>query len=67
MKGAANVSLSLGKIGSVKVPLPPLREQLRLIDKLTKLEARLEETQAYLRRLREEKSEAILQFRAKFF
>jgi type I restriction-modification system DNA methylase subunit len=66
MKGAANVSLSLGKIGSVKVPLPPLREQLRLIDKLTKLEAKLEETQSHLRQLREEKSEAILRFRAEF-
>jgi type I restriction-modification system DNA methylase subunit len=66
MKGAANVSLSLGKIGSVRIPVPPMKEQLKLIAELTKLEIELEEVQAKLRHLREAKVNAFLRFKAGF-
>ena len=66
MKGAANVSLSLGKLGSVRIPIPPLKEQLKLIDNLIKCEMKLEEAQAQVHQLREAKAKALLRFKAEF-
>ena len=43
MQGSANVTLSMDKIASVKVPIPPLAEQERIVnilDKLNKAKAR---------------------------
>ncbi|ACD95135.1 restriction endonuclease subunit S [Trichlorobacter lovleyi] len=38
MKGAANVSLSMKEIASVKIPVPPLDEQQSLIDLIFRIE-----------------------------
>lgn len=66
MKGAANVSLSLAKIGSVKVPLPPLREQLSMVRPILKLEEKLESFDEELTKVRESRAKAIEAFKAEF-
>ncbi|MBT2685312.1 N-6 DNA methylase [Bacillus sp. ISL-37] len=43
MKGSANVSLSLGKIGQVRIPLPKLNEQENMIKKFVENEKRISE------------------------
>ncbi len=66
MKGAANVSLSLAKIGSVKVPLPPLGEQLAMVQPILKLEEKLESFDEELAKVRESRAKAIEAFKAEF-
>jgi type I restriction-modification system DNA methylase subunit len=66
MKGAANVSLSLSKIGSVRIPVPPLKEQCRLISELTTIDSELADAQARLERLRANKGDALLRFKKEF-
>lgn len=66
MKGAANVSPSLHKIGLVRIPVPPLKDQLRLASELTALESELTETQARLDGLRANRADALLRFKNVF-
>jgi type I restriction-modification system DNA methylase subunit len=66
MKGAANVSLSLGKIGGVKVPLPPIDEQLSLIAHIVELENNAARLDEQLKALSEERIEAIEEFKNVF-
>jgi type I restriction enzyme M protein len=65
MKGAANVSLSLAKIGSLRIPVPPLEEQVKLLKALIDVEGEIEETHSRLDKLRSKKKEALLEFKEK--
>lgn len=66
MKGGANVSLSLTKIASVKIPVPSLREQKVLISELIKVENKLKIKEAELADLYKSKDKALSDFKAKF-
>ena len=66
MKGAANVALSLTKIKSVAVPLPPINEQLSLIADLSQTEESLRDLQEQLTALREQKSSELELFTTQF-
>jgi len=46
MKGTANVSLSVEKIGNVKIPLPSIGDQRRIATKLEAIAQRAEQSQA---------------------
>jgi hypothetical protein len=66
MKGAANVSLSLGKIGSVRIPVPPIKEQNELLSDLFFLDSKIDETRAELNKFCLEKIQALETFKAEF-
>jgi len=66
MKGAANVSLSLTKIGDIKIPVPPIDEQQLMIAELDNLDNELGITQARLDSLERQKEEALMQFKSNF-
>ena len=66
MKGAANVSLSLGKIGSVRIPVPSIKEQEKLLSDLSHLDSKIDETCAKLDGLCSEKIQALETFKEEF-
>lgn len=66
MKGAANVSLSLAKIGTVEVPLLPVEEQLALIAELDSLEERRVALLEDLASLGQASEGALTQFKDRF-
>jgi len=66
MKGAANVSLSLAKIGSVRVPVPPADDQKRMITRLQELDDGIASLKATLTGATDEKVQALREFAAGF-
>jgi type I restriction-modification system DNA methylase subunit len=66
MKGAANVSLGLKKIGKVRIPLPPLSKQFDLVAELAKIESEIQETQVRIDGLRAMKLDALVRFKNAF-
>jgi type I restriction enzyme M protein len=63
MKGAANVSLSVKKIKNVKIPILPLEEQKRLVNRLTKVQYSIDSLKSDIYKLEEEKLEELLRFK----
>lgn len=63
MKCAANVSLSVSKIGEVQIPVPPVDEQRAMIADLESLESKLNKTKSLLKELVENKAAALEEFR----
>lgn len=67
MQGAANVSLSLAKIRSVEVPLPPIEKQEELITQIIDAEREIERTTELLYFARAERDEALVLFKDQWF
>lgn len=59
MQGTANVSLKEKDIATVEIPLPPLAEQQRIVARIDRLAAKIEEAQR-LRQQAKEETEAIV-------
>jgi restriction endonuclease S subunit len=66
MKGAANVSLSLEKISSVRIPVPSIKEQMGMVSKLEKIEQGIHSTKKRFIDLCKEKEEGIENFKSIF-
>ena len=66
MRGAANVSLSVAKIKSVSVPLPPLDHQLELVSELAETDDGIRALQQDLSALREQRLGQSDLFKAQF-
>lgn len=66
MRGAANVSLNLGKLASLRIPLPSVTEQRAMIGTLDSAEDRIEELQREIHRVRGKRDEMLLMFRQTF-
>ena len=66
MKGAANVSLSLGKIGSVFIPIPPINEQRKLVSDLVQIESSIEKLVAEVDEMCVKRASAFAKFKSKF-
>lgn len=66
MKGAANVSLSIEKIGSVSIPVPSLPEQSLMIKDLRQVDSSIDEAKERLFNLQKSKTNALAEFKSLF-
>ena len=63
MRGAANKSISIGRLADLLVPLPPLPEQVESVSRLRAVGYRLDEARKTVSQVSEERAQELIRFR----